>query len=266
MKKVLFYLFVFIFIQFFASYIVWGVWYLVEGTPVKEVLHLFGTGKLNPTADMMVAASAVYSLATLLVFVRCKWFTVTKSYIESRPMTAMLWCGVLSLGTIIPAMALQELLPELDNNMKDVFESLMTKPTGYLVIGILAPVVEEVVFRGAMISALREHFKGIWGPVLITAALFALVHLNPVQIPHAFLVGILLGWLYCKFGTIIPGVVVHWVNNTVAYVVYFLVPASRDGKLIDIFGSEQRVLLAVVFSLMIFCPALFQLIHTRVKR
>lgn len=263
MKKVLLYLVVFIIIQFFASYIVWGVWSVVDGMSVREVLHLLGSGKMSPSADMMIAASAVYSVLTLLLFVRCKWFTMSSGYLKGRSSITLLWCAILAVGTIVPSMALQELLPNLQNNMEEVFDALMTKPSGYLVIGIFAPVVEEMVFRGAMINALREQFKGVWVPILITAVLFALVHVNPAQMPHAFVMGILLGWLYCKFGSIVPGVVVHWVNNTVAYVVYYLLPASRDGKLMDIFGSQQRIALAIIFSLMILCPALYQLIKTR---
>lgn len=263
MKKTLLYLFIFIAIQIFASYIVWGVWSVVDGMSVRETLHLLGSGKMSPSADMMIAASAAYSVVTLLLFVRCKWFPMSSGYMKGRSSITLLWCAILSVGTIVPSMALQELLPNLQNNMEEIFDALMTKPSGYLVIGIFAPVVEEMVFRGAMINALRQQFKGIWVPILITALLFALVHLNPAQMPHAFLIGILLGWLYCKFGSIVPGVVVHWVNNTIAYVVYYLLPASRDGKLMDIFGSEQRIILAIIFSLMILGPALYQLIKTR---
>ena len=87
--------------------------------------------------------------------------------------------------------------------------------------------------------------------------LFSLVHMNPVQMPHAFLIGILLGWLYYRTDSIIPGVVWHWVNNTIAYVVYNL--TNTDETLLEFFGSQQRVLMAVGFSLMIFLPALYQL-------
>ena len=81
--------------------------------------------------------------------------------------------------------------------------------------------------------------------------------MNPVQMPHAFLIGILLGWLYYRTDSIIPGVVWHWVNNTIAYVVYNL--TNTDETLLEFFGSQQRVLMAVGFSLMIFLPALYQL-------
>lgn len=263
MKKTLFYFFAFALIQVFVSYLVWGIWTLVLGESLREFLHQLGTGSFAPTADMLITASGVSSVLTLLLFVRCHWFRATRGNLPRRPWAIMLWCAVLSAGTIVPSMALEELLPDLPNNMEDTFHALMVSPSGYLMVGIFAPVVEEVAFRGAMITALKEKFSGVWIPVLVSALLFALVHANPAQMPHAFLVGILLGWLYCKFDSIIPGVVVHWANNTIAYIVYFLVPATRDGHLIDVFGSTQRIWLGVVFSLMIFGPALYQLIVSR---
>jgi len=47
------------------------------------------------------------------------------------------------------------------------------------------------------------------------------------------------------------------VNNTIAYVMYNL--TNPDETLLEYFGSQQRVLMAVGFSLMIFLPALYQL-------
>ena len=55
-----------------------------------------------------------------------------------------------------------------------------------------------------------------------------------------------------------PGVVYHWVNNTVAYILYNIYP-DPDLTLVEMFGSEQKVLMALGFSLLIFLPSLFQL-------
>jgi hypothetical protein len=82
--------------------------------------------------------------------------------------------------------------------------------------------------------------------------------MNPAQMPHAFLIGLLLGWLYYRTDSIVPGVVYHWVNNTVAYVMYNLYP-NPDLTLVELFGTEQKVLMALGCSLLIFLPSLFQL-------
>ena len=82
--------------------------------------------------------------------------------------------------------------------------------------------------------------------------------MNPAQMPHAFLIGLLLGWMYYRTDSIVPGVVYHWVNNTVAYVMYNLYP-NPDLTLVELFGTEQKVLMALGCSLLIFLPSLFQL-------
>ena len=76
--------------------------------------------------------------------------------------------------------------------------------------------------------------------------------------PHAFVIGLLLGWMYWRTGSILPGVAYHWANNSMAYILYNIYP-NPDLKLIDILGSEQRVLMALGFSLLILVPAIYQL-------
>ena len=74
----------------------------------------------------------------------------------------------------------------------------------------------------------------------------------------------MLGWLYYRTDSVVPGIVLHWVNNSIAYVVYNLYP-DPDMQLIDLFGSQRHVAAAVVFSLFILLPALYQL-HLRMKK
>ena len=139
------------------------------------------------------------------------------------------------------------------------FSMIMRNRYGYLAVGLLAPLAEEVVFRGAVLRALLRWKEGRpWLAIAISALLFSAAHMNPAQLPHTFLVGLLLGWMYYRTDSIVPGVVLHWVNNTVAYVMFNLYP-NPDMTLLDLFGSQQRVLMAVGFSLCIFLPALFQL-------
>ena len=135
---------------------------------------------------------------------------------------------------------------------------IMKDRWGYFVVGLLAPLAEEMVFRGAILRSLLRWKQNPWVGIAISALLFAVVHMNPAQMPHAFLIGLLLGWMYWRTDSIVPGVVYHWVNNTVAYILYNIYP-DPDLTLVEMFGSEQKVLMALGFSLLIFLPSLFQL-------
>ena len=238
--------------------------YLVAFAAIQIIVS-FGTllGKpfgLQPDDPiMLVAISATASIITLLLFLWRKWTPVGKTYIQSKPWATLIWSGVAAIGVVIPSVWLQEQMPALPDTAGDTLQKIISTPGGYFVIALLAPVVEEVVFRGAILRALLSSMQSKWGAICISAALFALIHFNPAQTPHAFLMGWLMGWLYMRTGSIVPGVVFHWANNTVAYLMTVAYPGDET-KLVDIFGgNENAVWMSVVFSMCIFIPALFQL-------
>ena len=260
----LIYLFVFFVIQFVSTYAVLFAWKAAEGTTLAEMGKGFADGSMQPTAGMFIVISAVYSVITLVVFLWRKWCVVSPAYLRSRPAGVMLWAAVAALGTIIPSEVFLELVPLPDVNSQLMGEIMLNR-WGYLSICIFAPLVEELVFRGAILRALLQGFGRHWVAITVSALLFALIHLNPAQMPHAFCLGLLLGWMYYRTRSVIPGIVVHWVNNTVAYAVYNIVPNAADVRLIDLYqGDTLRVALAVGCSLLILVPALYQL-HQRMK-
>ena len=149
-------------------------------------------------------------------------------------------------------------MPELPDWSEKEFELIINNRFGYFIVGLLAPLVEELVFRGAILRALLRWKSNPWVGIIISAVMFSAIHMNPAQMPHAFLIGILLGWMYYRTDSIVPGVVYHWVNNTIAYVLMAFYP-DPDLKMIDLFGNQQTVLMAVAFSLCILIPSIYQL-------
>lgn len=143
-----------------------------------------------------------------------------------------------------------------------MFESIMKVSWGYIALGIMVPIAEEIVFRGAIQRVLQNALgeRNRWIAIVIPALIFGVIHLNLAQGLHAFVIGLLLGWLYSRTNSILPGLVLHWVNNSVAYLMFNLMPQMNDGKLIDFFHGNNRMMYGgLFFSLCIFVPALFQL-------
>lgn len=246
MKNALIYTIVFAAIQVVVSMLVQGVWMLVMG---KE-------SAMNATG--MIITMAVFSVLTMVLFLWAKWSVVSRHWVRTRPWFVLFWCVLAALGALIPSVWIQEHMPELPNIVEGEFDMIMKDRWGYLVVGLLAPLAEEMVFRGAVLRSLLRWKENPWIGIVISAVLFAVIHMNPAQMPHAFLIGLLLGWLYYRTDSIVPGVVYHWVNNTVAYVMYNLYP-NPDLTLVELFGTEQKVLMALGCSLLIFLPSLFQL-------
>ena len=244
MKKAFSYLFIFIGLQLVGGAIITTLWSLIAGNSDK-------------TAAMLITTTGVIGLLTIVIFLWTRYAEVSPTWLRTRPWTVLSWSVIAALGALIPSAWIQEQMPELPNFAEQEFGTIMGTPWGYLVIGLLAPLSEEIVLRGAILKELLKSEKlSTWTAIAISALLFALVHMNPAQMPHAFLIGLLLGWMYYRTGSILPGVAYHWANNSVAYVMYALYP-DPDMKLIDIFkGSEQHVYMALGFSLLILLPSM----------
>ena len=247
MKKALSYLLIFIGLQIVGGGIITALWNVI-------------TGNSDKTAAMLITTTGVVAVITISIFLWARYAEVSRKWLRTRPWTVLAWSVVASMGAIIPSIWIQEQMPELPNFAEQEFSTILGTPWGYLTIGLLAPLSEEIVLRGAILKELLKSEKlSVWTAITISALMFALIHMNPAQMPHAFLIGLLLGWMYWRTGSILPGVAYHWANNSIAFVMYAFYP-NPDMKLIDLFkGSEMHVYMALGFSLLILLPALFQL-------
>lgn len=245
MKQALIYFFAFIFVMYFLVVGVQAVWQYATGN---------GT-----SATMLITASAVYSVLLLALFLWRGWTVLSPTWFRTANKGIFFWAAIAAVGTLLPFTWLQELLPELDSDTAETYRNIAHAPLGYLTLCLFAPFVEEVVFRGAILRALLNTKLHPWAAISVSAVLFAVVHGNVAQMPHAFIIALLLGWMYRRTGSILPGVAFHWVNNTVVYAIIILAPQVEDMTLRQVFGSNIRVLMAIGCSLCILLPALYQL-------
>lgn len=79
---------------------------------------------------------------------------------------------------------------------------------------IFGPIMEEICFRGLVLDGLLKTRCRPWLAILISALLFALLHGLGANFVTALLFGILVGWLYWRTGSIIPGIIIHITNNS----------------------------------------------------
>ena len=143
--------------------------------------------------------------------------------------------------------------PEQD----DFADDLGPLPIQILLIAIAAPISEEVCFRGMLFGGLRERLP-MWAAALISAALFGLLHATTgiSAVPPLIAFGFLLALLYERTGSILPGILLHMLNNSVALlassiravkrlvltalVVCAARPASASGAAAGREGAESR--------------------------
>lgn len=262
---VVLYIILFIVIQMIVMYAGAGIWAAVKHVGYMATVQDMATGG---NAILLALTSVFSNVITLALFLRIKWTPVTRDYLLSKPWLQLLWVALFTLGAIIPLTFLYEQLGiEMDDSAERLFASLMKEPWGYVAVGILAPLAEEIVFRGAILRTLLDMMskKNHWVAIMISADIFGVVHGNMAQFVNALLMGLILGWMYYRTKSLVPGILLHWVNNTVAFILANILPQT-NGKLIDLFhGDEKTVYYAVGFSLCIMIPSFIQMIQ-RLKK
>jgi len=107
--------------------------------------------------------------------------------------------------------------------MYDLFLNVMQQITGgpfwssFLVTAIFAPFFEEWMCRGVVLRGLLTKMKPGWA-IVVSALFFALIHLNPWQALNAFIIGVVMGYVYYKTGSLLLTMLIHFVNNGTAVI------------------------------------------------
>jgi membrane protease YdiL (CAAX protease family) len=100
---------------------------------------------------------------------------------------------------------------------EDIADGFGALPVQVLLIVVAAPISEEVCFRGMLFGGLRERLNKWWAAAL-AGAVFGLLHaLTGISaVPPLVVFGFILCLLYEETGSIVPGILLHMLNNSVA--------------------------------------------------
>ncbi len=102
-----------------------------------------------------------------------------------------------------------------------IFESDFGIWGGILRVVILAPVVEELIFRGVIFSGFQRIYHPFWA-IFFSAILFAVFHLNPWQFGPTFLLGLILGFVRLRTGSLLAAIFTHALHNGMVFLsVYY---------------------------------------------
>lgn len=125
---------------------------------------------------------------------------------------------------------------DLPDMMEDMFIGLGSDPWGIVSIAIIGPVAEEVLFRWGI---MRHYMPGgAWRAILISALAFGIIHMNPAQVPFAAAMGVLLGILYWRSGSIAWPIALHILNNSLACVqILLLGDKVKEFSIIEAMGG-----------------------------
>ena len=102
-------------------------------------------------------------------------------------------------------------IPEAPQMMEPTLTSL---GLNLFTVAVLPALLEEMIYRGYILRTLRPY--GNVFAVLVSSLLFSLMHGNLRQIPFAFIVGLVLGFLYVLTDNIWMSISVHFANNAIS--------------------------------------------------
>ncbi len=181
----------------------------------------------KPNGDLDTLGNVIVQIATALGFLLV-------------PMAIASWRGASSLGEILARLGVRSFRPSalkwmglaivaylvfaalyssliVQPHQEDIAEGFGTIPVQVLLIVIAAPISEEVCFRGMLFGGLREKLPRL-AAALLSGLIFGGLHaLTGVSaVPPLLVFGFLLALLYEKTGSIVPGIILHMLNNSVA--------------------------------------------------
>jgi membrane protease YdiL (CAAX protease family) len=102
--------------------------------------------------------------------------------------------------------------------LSDVTEGGLTMWLAIAAAVVMAPLVEEVVFRGVFFQGLKRRI-GLWPGALVSGALFAAIHVEvqqPLYTSGLLFLGVLFGWVMHRFGSLVVPLVAHATFNAVS--------------------------------------------------
>lgn len=132
------------------------------------------------------------------------------------------WFGILSLSvamymiTFLFMLAMELLFPRQMLEYSKIMQGLQLDHFGiipFLNVVILAPIGEEIIFRGITMNYAKKITNHFWIANIVQAALFGLVHMNLIQGIYAFVLGLVLGYLSQTYQSIYVAMIMHAIYN-----------------------------------------------------
>ena len=155
------------------------------------------------------------NLLIVVVFLCKRYVKLSLGCIERRKIWPMVGMAVLIAAAylFVEESVGQLFFPEELQKMADD-KSMISGISGILYGCIFGPIAEEIGFRGILLGGLLKTRCRPWLAILISAIAFGLLHKFPMAFFGSIIFGIIVGWLYWRTGSIIPGIIMHIANNS----------------------------------------------------
>ncbi len=169
---------------------------------------------------------------------------------DANPMVATLLLIVATLCSMIVLEPVSALFP-MPESVKEIYRQMLDNRLWIsLSVVVAAPLAEEFLLRGVMLRGLLKHTSPLVA-IIYSALFFALIHMNLYQALPAFLIGVFMGWVYYKSGSLWLTILIHFVNNGTSTLFTLLFPQEAVDKtmmemITEYAGREPYIALYVI--------------------
>ena len=164
----------------------------------------------------------------------------------------------LNMKMEIPIRALDQLLRSLESTTEEMMVAFTSvKGIGgllvnLLMIGVIAAVGEELIFRGLFQRLLTQMLKNIHLAIFITAIFFSAFHFQFFSFLPRFILGLILGYLMFFGRSIWYPILAHFVNNAMGVIYYYFYSKGSADDMLEEIGTSTMIPVAAVISLGLF--------------
>jgi len=223
---------------------------------------VLGIGLSNPDSPQKIYTFLSFIIGQSFMIVPLIWFLIVKKQpilerlrITKVSISTLYNTILLSFGIIIFSDELDKIIqvfiqaPEYVVDLNGLLrpESLLGFILLFIAVSIIAPLGEELLFRGFFQQILEKHWKDVTRAVLMTAIIFSFIHMNPFWFAQIYILGIILGFLAWKTKSVLPSLILHSLNNLVALILSFTINAEHTFYIWNGHIAPWILLIAVIF-------------------
>lgn len=146
-------------------------------------------------------------------------FSLNNFGMKNLPAIIITAIGAFIVGNIA-CMPISNIVNDSMSTYSDSMSTLMSSQSIWVVwfvIGIVPAISEETLFRGYLLSSLRQKTKPIVY-IIVTALMFGIYHMNLYQGCYAFLLGLVLAYVVYKTNSIFASAIIHFICNSMAVI------------------------------------------------
>jgi ABC-2 type transport system permease protein/sodium transport system permease protein len=204
---------------------------------------LLARGESQPSERLLVSAMMTASLFVGLPWLLMRWqrtrslsgFGLKESawqhYVAAFLLGIATWPWIFELVVFAQSMGIRGIDLSKIENVESLLAGWKEVPLWLVVIclGVVPGVCEECFFRGYLFNGLKQHLNATW-TIVVSAVAFGLFHVvlaggaAPERLLPSTLMGLLLGWMAYRSGSIVPSILLHAIHNSTLLIVV----QSRD--------------------------------------